>query len=228
MIKKSMIATFMGIALILTACGSPTPTGTTAPSGTTIPSGTTVSKETSASSTTQGTVTNTQTTSSSQTSQAGRDGLTFANYDEVITFNLDQALALWATTFPSAKITAIELDFSDINWFYGIEGIDSADRTKEYALHINAVTGKIRNKEEANDDNDDKIIDLTKIISLKEALDVAKAESSPDTIIKEWKLDWDWYGGDFIWYEFDLADPAVDLKVNAMDKTIGKQENSKK
>lgn len=216
MIKKSMIAALLGITLILAACGTPAPIGTTAPSGST------GSNNTSAPSTTQSTVTNAQTTSSVKTSAPRREDLTFATYDTLITFDLDQALGLWTKTFPNSKITSIQLDFADIAWFYKIEGIDSADRTKEYALHINALTGKIRSQEDANDDNDDKIIDLGSIISLKDALDLAKAENSPDTVIKEWKLDWDWFGEDKIWYEFDLADPAEDLKVNAIDKTISK------
>lgn len=216
MIKKGLIASLMGISLILTACSSATPAGTSAPSGTA------ASGTTGAAATTQGTVTSAQTTSPVKTAAPARENLTFATYNSLITFNLDQALDLWVETFPNSKITSIEFDFADISWFYVIQGIDAVDSTLERSLHINAVTGKIRSKEEANDDNDDKTIDLASIISFKEAFDLAAAENSPDTGIKEWKLDWDWFGGDTIWYEFDLADPAEDLQINAVTKAIVK------
>ena len=219
-----MIASLMGISLILSACNSATPAGTTAPTGTTASStaasSTAASGSTVAASTTQATATSAQTTSSVKTSTPTRESLTFATYDDLITFDFDQAVDLFNKTFPNSKITSIDFDFADISWFYVIQDIDAVDSTLERSLRLNAVTGKIWSQEEANDDNDDKVIDLNSIITFKEAFELAKADTSPDSVIKEWQLDWDWFGGDFIWYEFDLTNPDAELQINAITRAI--------
>ena len=181
MIKKGMIASLMGISLILSACNSATPAGTTAPTGTTA-SSTAASGSTVAASTTQATATSAQTTSSVKTSTPTRESLTFATYDDLITFDFDQAVDLFNKTFPNSKLTSIDFDFADISWFYVIQGIDAVDSTLERSLRLNAVTGKIWSQEEANDDNDDKNTSYC-------------AHRNTPKKVKE--LDWAWPSRDF-------------------------------
>ena len=56
----------------------------------------------------------------------------------------------------------------------------------------------------------------------KDALDIAEAETSSDTIVKDWELNYDFFGTDTIWYEFDLDNPDLDLAVNARDRSVKK------
>ena len=209
--SKYIIASFLGLSLILTACQTNTPTGsTTAGTG---------SSNTTTSLITQGSTTTANTTSAPETSPFKRSDLTFATYDDFITFDIDMLLELWKAEFQNAGITSIELDFADISWFYMISGIDGA---KELFLRVNAVDGTVVGREEANDDDDDKVIDLSSIISLKDALDIAEAETSSDTIVEDWELNYDFFGTDTIWYEFDLDNPDLDLAVNARDRSVKK------
>lgn len=219
MMKKSLIPAFLGISMLLTACQPATNQGTTSPAAGT-------SGQTSVAAGTQSIITSpvtsagTQpmpTTTSPAATRPNADDLTFASYDELITFTIDDALALWEREFPGAKITSIEFDFSDISWYYHMDGIQDS---KEHSLRVDAVSGEIRGRESENDDDDDKPIDYTAIISLKEALEAAKAETAADTIIEEWKLDWDWFGTDSIWYEFELDNPDEEIGVNARDRSI--------
>lgn len=214
MMKKTLIASLLGISLVLTACQTADP-ATTTPSDT-APAQTTAAGDTQTL-TTGGADTSVSATGSSQARQFEEDDLTFATYDEIITFDLGQVLELWDTEFPSANITSIEFDFSDISWFYTVDGVLDG---RELSLRIEALTGEIKGREEENDDDDDTIIDFTAIITLRDALEVAQGETSPDTIVDEWKLDWDWTGDDSIWYEFELENPEVELKVNAVDRTV--------
>lgn len=210
--SKYIIASLLGLSLILTACQTSTPAGSTA-------GGTSSSNPSSTSMNTQGSTSTAITTSGAETPHFKRSDLTFASYDNYITFDIDMLLELWKTEFPNTGITSIELDFADISWFYKITGIDGA---KEAFLRVNAVDGKVVGREEANDDHDDKVIDLSAIISLKDALDIAKAETSPDTIVEEWELNYDFFGTDTIWYEFELDNPEREIGVNAMDRSIKK------
>ena len=210
--SKYIIASLLGLSLILTACQTSTPAGSTA-------GGTSSSNPSSTSMNTQGSTSTAITTSGAETPHFKRSDLTFASYDNYITFDIDMLLELWKTEFPNTGITSIELDFADISWFYKITGIDGA---KELFLRVNAVDGKVVGREEANDDHDDKVIDLSAIISLKDALDIAKAETSPDTIVEDWELNYDFFGTDTIWYEFELDNPEREIGVNAMDRSIKK------
>lgn len=210
--NKYIIASFLGLSLILTACQANTPPGSTA-------GGTSSSNTTSTPMVTQGSITTAITTSGTETPHYKKSDLTIANYDDYITFDMDMLLELWRTEFPTAGITSIELDFADISWFYKITGIDGAN---ELFLRVNAVDGKVVGREEENDDDDDKVIDLSTIISLKDALDIVKAETSPDTIVEDWELNYDFFGTDTIWYEFDLDNPDLELAVNALDRSVKK------
>ena len=210
--SKYIIASLLGISLVLTACQTTTPTGSTTP-------GTSSANTTTTPIVTQGSTTTASTTSGTETPQFKRSDLTFATYDDYITFDIDMLLQLWKSEFPTAGITSIELDFADISWFYKISGIDGA---KEHFLRVNAVDGTVVGREEENDDDDDKVIDLSSIISLKDALDIAEAETSPDTIVEDWELNYDFYGSDTIWYEFELDNPEMEIEVNAMDRSIKK------
>ena len=210
--SKYIIASLLGISLVLTACQTTTPTGSTTP-------GTSSANTTTTPIVTQGSTTTASTTSGTETPQFKRSDLTFATYDDYITFDIDMLLQLWKSEFPTAGITSIELDFADISWFYKISGIDGA---KEHFLRVNAVDGTVVGREEENDDDDDKVIDLSSIISLKDALDIVEAETSPDTIVEDWELNYDFYGSDTIWYEFELDNPEMEIEVNAMDQSIKK------
>lgn len=210
--SKYIIASLLGISLVLTACQTTTPTGSTTP-------GTSSANTTTTPIVTQGSTTTASTTSGTETPQFKRSDLTFATYDDYITFDIDMLLQLWKSEFPTAGITSIELDFADISWFYKISGIDGA---KEHFLRVNAVDGTVVGREEENDDDDDKVIDLSSIISLKDALDIVEAETSPDTIVEDWELNYDFYGSDTIWYEFELDNPEMEIEVNAMDRSIKK------
>ncbi|NLB22750.1 MAG: hypothetical protein GX833_05760 [Clostridium sp.] len=210
--SKYIIASLLGISLVLTACQTTTPTGSTTP-------GTSSSNTTTTPTVTQASTTTANNTSGTETPHFNRSDLTFASYDDFVTFDIDMLLQLWKSEFPTAGITSIELDFADISWFYKISGIDGA---KELFLRVNAVDGTVVGREEANDDDDDKVIDLSSIISLKDALDIAEAETSSDTIVKDWELNYDFFGTDTIWYEFDLDNPDLDLAVNARDRSVKK------
>lgn len=211
--KNILITSLLGLSLILTACQ------TDAPSVTTAAAGTGTANTTITSGTTQPTATGAQTSSMAEPRRYNKKDLTFATYGDLITFDMDQLLALWKSEFPTAGIISVEFDFADIVWVYTISGMDGS---KELSMRVDAVTGKILSREEANDDDDDKIIDFMSIISLKDALEIAQAETSPDTIIEEWELNYDLFNIDSIWFEFDLENPDLDLGVNAVDRTVKK------
>lgn len=209
--KKQLLASLLGISLILTACQSTPVPGTTSPSAT-------GSGQTTAPTATSGSATSPVTTAGAAIEHRP-DVLTFAAYDDYITFDLGQLLDLWDTEFPAGEITAIDFDFSDTTWWYTVDGIRDSS---ELSLRVNAVTGEVYGREEENDDDDDKVIDFASILTLKDALAIAQAETSADAIVHEWKLDWDWAGTDTIWYDFELENPDLELSVNAVDRTVRK------
>lgn len=103
---------------------------------------------------------------------------------------LDEALATFDETYKGAKISSIELDESNRQFTYDIEGFDDK---KEYSVEIGEDNNVIEKNEENRDKGDDyQELMRDEYITPEEAIDKAsKASEVGDLAATSWSLDYD-------------------------------------
>lgn len=103
---------------------------------------------------------------------------------------LDEALSTFDETYKGAKISSIELDESNRQFTYDIEGFDD---TKEYSAEIGEDNNVIEKKEEKRDKSDDyQELMLDDYLTAEEAIDKASTASEVgDLAATSWALEYD-------------------------------------
>lgn len=103
---------------------------------------------------------------------------------------LDEALATFDETYKGAKISSIELDESNRQFTYDIEGFDD---NNEYSAEIGEDNNVIEKKEQKRDTNDDyQELMRDDYITPEEAIDKASTASEVgDLVATSWALEYD-------------------------------------
>lgn len=151
-----------------------------------------------------------------ESSQSGQDQESIENKDYAV--SIEDAVNTFnkETGAEDVKIEEIEFDYEEefSKYTYQIQGYNAEN---EWDMHIDPDTGevlKVETEKEANDET--KQIEVTSIITPKEAMEKALAEH-PGEKVKNWGLSVDDNG--VIHYEIDLTN-VDDVDVNASSGEI--------
>lgn len=134
-----------------------------------------------------------------------------------IKYSEKDAVKKFQKEFKDSKVTEIQLEEFAGSYRYEISG---RDNTKEHNLYINAKNGQVTDKhsERLDNDDDDTALDLSKLISRKQATKIAE-KAAKSGKAHDWTLSYD--DGNPVWeIEVGKGHKQHDVKVNADTKKV--------
>lgn len=134
-----------------------------------------------------------------------------------IKYSEKDAVKKFQKEFKDSKVTEIQLEEFAGSYRYEVSG---RDNTKEHNLYINAKNGKVTDKhsERLDNNDDDTALDLSKLISRKQATKIAE-KAAKSGKAHDWTLSYD--DGNPVWeIEVGKGHKQHDVKVNADTKKV--------
>lgn len=173
---------------------------------------------------------NSQSTQSSKVEKSKKDTKKAVNQNETklkqakIDLSQSDAVKKFDDKYPNKQIKSIDLKQENGSYVYEIDGFD---KSNEYSTIIDANTGKLLQSHSEKldlDDQNQKSLDLNKVISRNEATKIA--EKNADGVSKEWKLELDDDDATAYW-DVEVSDgtKSSEVKINAISKKVVKVEH---
>lgn len=146
----------------------------------------------------------TESSSSEQNSQAA-DSTT-------VDVSMQEAVDIYLNEYPNAQIEEIEFEKEHGRWIYELSG---ALGDREYELEIDAESGEIVDRDEDDLDQNNRYLNLDKIIDPTEAVEIALQEIGEDAILDGWELEVETHNGqDVPVYEIEFSNDNREVDVH--------------
>lgn len=125
---------------------------------------------------------------------------------------LNDAIDIFLSEFPDAQIEEIEFEKDHGRWIYEING---AWNDREHELEIDAENGDIVDRDEDSLDDNNRYLDLDKLIEGEEAVKNAKQEIGQDAILESWELEIETHNGEEIpIFEVEFSNDSREVDIH--------------